>query len=297
MSEKSDIDSFGVAALVGFFLLLAVNQVVMKITNGGFQPVFAAGLRSSIALGVIVGWMHLWGRRLDFARGTLWAGVLVGLVFAAEFLLLFVAVDLTTVTRVSVIFYSMPVWMALAAHVLLPGERLTPVKSLGLALAFGGVAWVIIDRSSGAGQASLAGDLAALGGALGWVGVSLAARVTPLARLRPEMQLFWQLAVSAPVLLAAALFFGPFIRDLGPVHWAGLAFQSVVVASMGFVFWFWLLKRYKASSISSFAFLSPIFGVAMGWTWLDEPVTPVLLAALVLVAAGIVLINRPTRPR
>jgi drug/metabolite transporter (DMT)-like permease len=297
VSEKSDIDSFGVAALVGFFLLLAVNQVVMKITNGGFQPVFAAGLRSSIALGVIVGWMHLWGRRLDFARGTLWAGVLVGLVFAAEFLLLFVAVDLTTVTRVSVIFYSMPVWMALAAHVLLPGERLTPVKSLGLALAFGGVAWVIIDRSSGAGQASLAGDLAALGGALGWVGVSLAARVTPLARLRPEMQLFWQLAVSAPVLLAAALFFGPFIRDLGPVHWAGLAFQSVVVASMGFVFWFWLLKRYKASSISSFAFLSPIFGVAMGWTWLDEPVTPVLLAALVLVAAGIVLINRPTRPR
>ncbi len=297
MSEKSDIDSFGVAALVGFFLLLAVNQVVMKITNGGFQPVFAAGLRSSIALGVIVGWMHLWGRRLDFARGTLWAGVLVGLVFAAEVLLLFVAVDLTTVTRVSVIFYSMPVWMALAAHVLLPGERLTPVKSLGLALAFGGVAWVIIDRSSGAGQASLAGDLAALGGALGWVGVSLAARVTPLARLRPEMQLFWQLAVSAPVLLAAALFFGPFIRDLGPVHWAGLAFQSVVVASMGFVFWFWLLKRYKASSISSFAFLSPIFGVAMGWTWLDEPVTPVLLAALVLVAAGIVLINRPTRPR
>lgn len=295
MDTKSNMDTFGAGSLVLFFLLLAVNQVVIKLTNGGFQPVFAAALRSLGAIVVVWGWMRFRSIPLDFAKGTIGAGVLVGLIFSAEFICLFVALDLTTVTRVSVIFYSMPVWMALTAHFFLPGERLTRVKSLGLALAFAGVAWAIVNRSGLGGDASLVGDLAALGAALGWMGVSLAARVTPLRRLGPEMQMLWQLIVSGPVLLGAAFFFGPFLREPGPLHVAGLVFQAVVIASGAFLFWFWLLKRYKASSVASFAFLSPVFGVVLGWAWLGEHVTPAFLASLAMVAVGIVLINRPAR--
>jgi len=289
------MDGFGAGSLILFFLLLAVNQVVIKLTNDGIQPVFAASLRSFGAIAVIWLWMRYRGVRVDFQKGTVSAGILVGLIFSAEFVCLFVALDLTTVTRVSVIFYSMPVWMALAAHFLLPGEHLTRVKSLGLALAFGGVAWAIIDRSGLGGEASLIGDMAALGAALGWMGVSLAARVTPIKRLVPEMQMFWQVLVSAPALLITAMFFGPFIRDLQPIHIAGLAFQAVAIASGAFLFWFWLLKRYKASSVASFAFLSPVFGVVMGWMWLGEHVSRSLIGSLVLVAVGIILINRPAR--
>jgi len=292
MDAKSHMDRFGAGALVTIFLILAVNQVVIKLTNQGLQPVFAASLRSVGAVFVIGAWMWARGVRLDFARGIVGPGILAGLIFAAEFICLFVALDLTTVTRVSVIFYSMPVWMALVAHFVLPGERLTPVKSAGLALAFGGVTWAILDRSGAGGDASLLGDLAALAAALGWMGVSLSARVTRLRELGPEMQMMWQVVVSAPVMLIAAVFFGPFIRDLQPVHWLGLAYQTVFVATGAFMAWFWLLKRYKASSVASFAFLSPIFGVAMGWAWLGEQVSWQMIASLVLVAVGIVLINR-----
>ncbi|WP_300514939.1 DMT family transporter [Aliiroseovarius sp.] len=292
MDLKRDMDGRGAAILIGVFVLLAVNQVVIKLTNQGFQPVFGATLRSLGGVAVLSLWMLIRRVPLEFRPGTIGAGVLAGLVFSAEFICLYVALDLTTVTRVSVIFYSMPVWMAVVAHFALPGERLTPVKLLGLLLAFAGVTWAILDRSGPGGEASVWGDLAALGAAWGWMGVSLCARLTPLRVLSPEMQMWWQLAVSIPLMLVAAVFFGPFLRDLQPMHWAGIGFQAVLVAAGAFLVWFWLLKSYKASSVASFAFLSPIFGVFMGWAWLGEQVTVPVLGALGLVAVGILLINR-----
>jgi drug/metabolite transporter (DMT)-like permease len=292
MQHRRDIDLGGGALLIFVMVILAVNQVVIKLTNEGLQPVFAAGLRSLGAALVIWGWMRFRRLRLDFGPGMIAPGLLIGLIFSVEFLALFLALDLTTVTRVSVIFYSMPVWMALAAHFLLPGERLTAPRLLGLALAFSGVAWAIVDRSGLGGEASLAGDIAALIGALGWMGVSLVPRLSALSRSRFEMQMFWQVAVSAPLLLGASLLFGPLLR--APTLATGwmMLFQIVVVASGVFVVWFWLLSRYKASQIAAFAFLSPIFGVILGWLWLGETVTPALVAQLALVAVGIVLINR-----
>ncbi len=186
-----------------FSLLLAINQVVIKLVNAGFQPVFFAGLRSALAVLCIYAWLRWRGIPVRTAQGTLGAGLLMGLIFSAEFLLLFLALDLTTVVRTSIIFYSMPVWLALMAHVGLPGERITAPKALGLGLAFAGTAWAILDQGSSGGEASLAGDLCALGAAFGWAGTAFMARGSAMARERPEMQLFWMVAVSGVVLLAA----------------------------------------------------------------------------------------------
>ena len=109
------------------------------------------------------------------------------------------------------------------------------------------------------------------------------------------MQLFWQVLVSGPVLIVASLFFGDLIRDLQPIHIAGLIFQIVVVVTAGFVFWLWLLSIYPASGVASFSFLSPVLAVFLGWLLLGEEVGSSLIVALVLVAIGIVLINRPSK--
>lgn len=297
MARKDHVDAAGALALVAFSALMGINQVVVKLVNEGLQPVFFAGLRSGLAVLCIAGWMLLRGLPLRPARGTVGAGLLIGLVFSAEFLLLFVALDLTTVSRTAVIFYSMPVWLALAAHVLLPGERITRRKAAGLGVAMAGVAWAILARGGGGGgEASLAGDLCALAAALFWAGIALCARGTALRSERPEMQLLWQVGVSAPVLLIAAPFFGPLIRDFQPVHLWGLGFQAAVVVSFGFIAWLWLLSVYPASSVASFSFLGPIFGVGFGWLLLGESIAPALWGALALVAVGLVLINRPARP-
>lgn len=292
MERKQRIDAFGAVSLVLFSALLGFNQVVIKVVNEGLQPVFFAGLRSAGAVICVGLWMRWRGQSLRPRPGTLGLGLLIGAVFSAEFLMLFVALDLTTVTRTAVIFYSMPVWMALGAHRFIPGERLSPVKSAGLAGAFAGVAWAILDRPSG-GEASLAGDLCALGAAFGWATVGLMARGTRLREERPEMQLMWQIAVSAVVLTAAAPLFGPLVRNLEPIHLWGLAFQIVVMVSAGFVFWLWLLSIYPPASVAAYGFLGPIFGVGFGWLLLGERVGPSILGALALVAFGLWLMNRP----
>jgi drug/metabolite transporter (DMT)-like permease len=216
----------------------------------------------------------------------------MGTVFAAEFLCLFMALDLTLVSRASVIFYSMPVWMGLLGHFFLPGERLNGIRALGLLLAFLGTAWAIFSRPEGAGAASLWGDLFALGGAWGWAGTAFLARKTSLREAGPEAQLFWMVAVSAPILLVVSPLFGPLIRDIQPEHWLWLLFQSSVVVAGGFVAWLWLLSVYPTTTVASFSFLTPLFAILLGYILYGEPLTLALAVAFLLVASGIILINR-----
>lgn len=291
MSKKDKLDFAGVIMLVGFALLLAFNQVVIKITNGGFQPVFSAGIRSVLALFVLLGWMRLTGKPIVLSRHVLRSGIGIGLLFALEFVLLFIALDLTTVSRVGIIFYTMPVWLALAGHFYLPGGRLQGASVLGLVLATVGVIWAIGNRSEGQ-QASWVGDLATLAAAWCWAGIALTARTTRLAQILPEQQLLWQLAVSAPVLLLVSAGFGPALRDLQEIHIAGLLFQSTAVACFGFLAWFWLLKQYPTSGVASFSFLSPVFAVIMGWLFLGEQIGLEIYIALGLVCLGLILINK-----
>jgi drug/metabolite transporter (DMT)-like permease len=277
--------------LLGVTLLLAFNQIIIKLVNDGLQPVFFAGLRSALAVGFVWAWLAWKGRPPRLNRASLGAGLLIGAVFAAEFLFLFLALDLTSVGRTSLIMYSMPVWYAFLAHFGL-GERITPMKAAGLALAFSGCALAILSRP-GTGEASLLGDLCALGAAWGWALTAFVARRPVMRAEGPEMQLFWMVLVSAPILLLAAPFFGPLVRDLQPLHLVGLLFQASVVVAGGFITWLWLMSVYPSSTVASFSFLTPILALGLGALIFGESITWAILASAVLVAAGIVLINRP----
>ena len=292
MERRDRIDAFGAASLVAFSGLLALNQVAIVVVGEGFQPILVAGVRSALAALVIGAIMAAQGAPARFRRDMAGPGALIGLIFAAEFVCLFTALDLTGVTRVSVIFYTMPVWLAVIGHFVLPGERIGGARALGLALAFAGVAWAIVSREGASGEGSLLGDLLALGGAVAWAGIALCVRATRLSEIRPEMQLMWQVTVSAPILVAASPLFGPWLRAPEPSHLAVGAFL-VAVSSVGFLFWLKLLAVYPASGVAAFSFLAPIFGVALGWALLGETVGPQLLGAAVLVAVGLVLVNRP----
>lgn len=290
--RKDSLDGVGFATVLAVTLLLAVNQIIVKEVNQGLQPVFFAGLRSALAIAFVWGFLKWRGLTARVRMSDLGPGLLIGAIFAAEFLCLFIALDLTLVSRASVIFYSMPVWMGLLGHFFLPGERLNAVRALGLLLAFLGTAWAIVSRPAGAGEASLLGDILALGAAWGWAGTAFLARKTRLREAGPEAQLFWMVAVSAPILLLAAPFFGPLIREIEPAHWGWLLFQSSIVVAGGFVAWLWLLSVYPTATVASFSFLTPLFAILLGYILYAEPLTLPLAVAFLLVASGIILINR-----
>jgi drug/metabolite transporter (DMT)-like permease len=297
MERKDRIDAIGGAALIGFSLLMGLNQALIKLVNAGLAPAFQAGLRSALALPLVLLFALAARRRLSVADGSLWPGIACGLFFSGEFLLLFLALEYTAVSRASVLFYTMPVWVALGAHFLIPGERMSLRRLIGLTLAVGGVALALLGRGPSAGPAALIGDLMCLGGAACWAGIALVARTTRLQHSDPEMQLVYQLAVSSVVLLAAAPLFGETIREMTPAIAGIFAFQVVFVVSIGFLVFFWVLRHYPASDMAAFTFLAPLFGVLAGWIVLDEPISPAIVGALALVGAGIVLVNWKPRPR
>jgi len=271
--------------------MLGLNQVGIKIVNDGMAPVFQAGLRSFSA-GILIFLYCLWrGSKIDLQKAVLIPGIAIGICFAIEFALLFKALEYTTVARTSVLFYTMPFWVALGAHFLIPDERLTSLKVFGLVLACIGTAIALLGGKAGTGEASLLGDIIALIAATMWAAIALITRTTQFSTIKPEAQLFYQLSISAVILLPIAMM-GETFKEPTTLHFIIFASQVIFVVCIGFVAWFWVLSIYPASDMASFSFLAPLFGVFFGWLILGEQLTWNILVALLLVGVGIILVNR-----
>jgi len=69
----------------------------------------------------------------------------------------------------------------------------------------------------------------------------------------------------------------------------------VIIAFLSYLAWFWMIHRYSVSRLAAFTFLSPLFGVILSGLILKEPTPLLLWLGLLLVGAGIYLVNRPQR--
>ncbi len=289
--RRDHIDTLGAGLLIGFSALLGLNQALVKVVNAGMSPMFQSGARSACAFLVVLIWATAMRTRLDFRNGSLPWGLLGGTLFALEFALLFMALDHTTVSRVSLFFYSMPLFTAIGAHILIPEEKLNGPRCAGLVIAFGGVAVGLADESSAPSGQAWVGDLLAVGGAIAWAAIALGMRTTPLQRCSSEQVMMYQLGVSAILLLGAAPLFGDSIRELTLSILLIFAFQVVAVASIGYLLWARILAIYPIGNMASFSLLAPVFGVFSGWLLFDDPLTLRFVLALALVGAGLLLIN------
>lgn len=283
----------GAATMVTLCAIWGLAQVSIKIGAEGISPLWQAAMRSAGAAVLIAAWMA-W-RRIPMrpAPGTAGWGLLIGLAFGLEFVFLFLGLALTTASRGSVLLYTAPFFVAIGMHAS-AGERLTAPRWAGLALAFVGVAVALADRAPGGpAQGDWRGDLMCLAAAVCWAATTLIIKASPLRTERPERTLLYQLVVSAPLLLAVAVLLGERgVFAPTPIVWAAIAWQVLVVASFSYLAWFVMVQRHSAPAVSVYTFLTPLFGVAFGALLLGESLTPSLLAAAALIAAGIWLVNR-----
>ena len=143
-----------------------------------------------------------------------------------------------------VFIYISPFVVALGMPLIARSERLAPLQSVGLVVAFAGVAWAFAEGFSrpAAGPMQWLGDgLGVLAGVL-WGATTLAIRATALSHASAEKTLFYQLAVSALLLLVARAARAPrrFPIALSSLAWGSLAFQTVIVSFASYLVWFWL---------------------------------------------------------
>ncbi|MBV9248373.1 MAG: DMT family transporter [Acetobacteraceae bacterium] len=300
MRRHDRIDLTGGTVLVALCAAWGLTQVAIKIAGmEGLPAMLQAALRSLGAAVLLCAWTFardgVRGLRKLLARDdAFWPGMLIAALFAAEFLCIFPAMQLTTASRGILFVYTAPFWVAIGAHLLVPGERLTSRQMAGLLCAFVGVACALAD-GLWHGGGSIAGDALAGLGAAFWGLTTVAVKASRrLQAISPAKQLLYQLAGSVPYLLLAAAVTGQWrASEATPVAWAWLGYQTVVVAFISYLSWFWLIAYYPAGRLSAFSFLTPVFGMIAGAVLLHEPVTAELAVALVLVATGIRLVNGP----
>jgi drug/metabolite transporter (DMT)-like permease len=227
--------------------------------------------------------------------GDIRQGLLSGVLFTAEFMLLFVALEYTSASHAVLFLYTHPFFVALGVLFLAPGERLRPLQWAGLALSFVGVALAL--RVSGVESRSvLLGDLAVLAAGACWGLQTLQFRFTRLRETPPMLGLLYQLVVSSVLLILAAWLRGEhWSAQFSAITIASLAYQTVWIVGVTFWVWIWLVSHYRASELSAFTFATPIIGVIAGALMLGETIPASFAVAATVVAVGIALVNWPER--
>ncbi|MFZ2652894.1 MAG: DMT family transporter [Burkholderiaceae bacterium] len=293
--RRTSLDARAVTALVVCCFLWGLNQVAVKVALPQIPPLLQAGARSMIAAVLVCAWARWRGVALFDRDSSLGAGLLVGVLFAAEFGAIFLGLQYTTASRMVVFLYLSPFVVALGMPFVARSERLGPAQALGLLLAFAGVAWAFAESFSlpAAGPSRWWGDALGVAAALLWGVTTLVIRASRLSTASAEKTLLYQLGVAGVALLIA----GTLAGEAWPASLSALAalsfgFQSVIVAFASYLVWFWLVRHYPATRLASFTLLTPVFGLLMGAWLLGEPITPRLWMALAAVASGIVLVNR-----
>jgi drug/metabolite transporter (DMT)-like permease len=284
--------------LLGCCLLWGFQQVLVKATISEVPPVFQAAIRFAGATILLWLWC-LWRRVRLFERdSSLLAGLLAGTLFAIEFACLYVGLQFSAASRLTLFLYTAPFWVAVLLPFFVTSEKLRPRQWLGLICAFGAVVFSMREGLDTADQPNQwRGDLLALVAGMFWGLTTVVIRSSPLAKVSPEKLLLYQVGISAVTLPILSLVLGE--------HWVwtfsafasnSLLLQTVAGAFASYLAWMWMLGRYPATKISVFVFLTPVFALLFGALWLNEPVTVNLLASLFMVAGGIVLVNLKPAP-
>ncbi len=294
--RKTHLDALAITLLVACCAFWGLQQILIKATAAEVPPLWQASIRMTGAVALLWGWCM--ARKVPlFARdGTLPAGLLAGLLFAGEFVCIYIGLQHTSASRLTVFLYTSPFWVALILPRWVPAERLRGLQWAGLAIAFGGVIVAFSESFGHTTSAQLYGDALGLAAGMLWGVTTLTIRTTRLATATPEKMLFYQVAVTAAVCPFISIALGETWGWHYPAWaWGSIALQTFIGAFASYLAWMWMLRHYPATQMSSFTFLTPLFALVFGVVLLHEALTLQLVLALMGVALGIVMVSRRAR--
>jgi O-acetylserine/cysteine efflux transporter len=272
------------AFLVGINLIWGLNYIASKIGVGQIPPILFTALRFS-ALGLcLIPFLKVHrGQMLN----VLAAAALTG---AASFALLFVGVSLTTDASTVAIAAQMGVPFSTLLSVWLLGEVIRWRRTLGILLAFAGIAIISFDPHVLAYGRGLAFVVASC--FVSSLGLIFVKRLKNIRAL--ELQA-WLALTGGPVLLLTSFAFESHqieaIRNVNWQGWSALFFTTAMSSLVAHTGWYYLVSRYPVTSLSPLTLLSPLFGIFFGVALLDEHLTSrmVLGSAITLVGVFIVV--------
>jgi drug/metabolite transporter (DMT)-like permease len=292
VTDRRDVDLRGALLALLLSLFWGGNPVAIKLGLADAPPLRLAWMRFVLGGAVIALWAWLTGRLagLRVRRGELKPLLIVTALFVGQIGSMNIGTALTSAAHSAVLLNLYAVHTVVLSHFLIPGDRLTARRLVGVLVAYAGVA-LLIARHAAPGASSLLGDAIMFGSSF-----LLAERTVYLARvvraLDPVKLLLAQALLGSAVFLLASL-----LIETASTAWTvrlalSLAYQGGLIAGFNFVANLWLLGRYRPSALAAFFLTQPIFGVAIATVIAGDPLTADLLVACVAVAVGIGLAAR-----
>ena len=293
VSAERSLPPRAIALMLMLCLSWGFNQIAVKLALPDIPPFLQGTIRSIAALPVLLLIARFRGVNIFARDGTLYAGLCAGVLFGAEFVLIYRGLLLTSASRAVVFLYIAPFFVALGSYRFL-GERLRALQWAGLGLSFIGVALAIGLPQADVDASVLWGDLLIVGGGALWAATTLMVKASRLGQAPPEKALAYQVAISIPILAFAALVSGETLtRVPGLLAISVMAYQAFWVVGLTFLLWFALVKTYSASKLSAFTFITPLFGVVASYFIMHDRLSLAFGAAALLVIAGLYLVNKP----
>ncbi|MEO5844735.1 MAG: DMT family transporter [Caldimonas sp.] len=286
-----------IAELIALAALWGGSFLFMRIAVPAFGP-FALGFLRVFGAALLL--VPLLAARGDLeAIGRHWRPIaIVGFVNSALPFLCFAYAALTINAGVSAIFNSVtPLFAAIVAWLWL-GDRLTPLRVVGLAIGFAGVLWLGWDKANfGPGGSAWSIGACLLAAMSYGIGPSLAKR--HLGGVPP-------LAVAAGSQVAAAIFLAvPAVLAWPAVlpsaqAWLLMALLAFLGTGLAYVLYFRLIANAGPANAVAVTYLIPIFAIVWGGIFLGERVTLSLVAGCLVIFIGTALVTgvigvRPVR--
>ena len=261
----------------------------MRVAAADFGPVPLVEAR--LALGALVLLPWLWAARAQFS-GALWLRIagIATLNSVIPFALFAWGAERAP-AGIGAISTAMTVMFTALIAFLFYGERIGPLRLVGLVAGFVGVAVLASGRTAGASvwPAALAGTTAAL---LYGIGLNL---------VRRHLSGYPSGAVAAAALVSGSVLLAPLAIYLWPHHaiaagsWVSAILLGVLCTGIAFVIYYRLVARVGAPRTSTMTYLVPLFGVIWAWLILGEPLTVSMALAGALILAGVALSQREAR--
>lgn len=274
------------------------NPIAVKLGLEAFPPLWSAFIRFVIGAICVLAWarlqgINLWPTRAEWPR-LAW----VSAMFTVQIALMNIGFDRTTGALGVILISTYPLWGALLSPLMVPEDRLTGSRVVGLLIAFLGTA-LVLARGEGVdvlGIGGLGNLIVTLSAVL--LGLRLAFSARVLRGLDNVKLTVWQALLALPFFLSGALLFEDIAWDrIGWRPALGLLYQGVVIAGFGFTINHWMLKRYNPSVIVGFGFVSPVCGVLAAAWLLGEPLTWSIAAGAAAVGVGLVFVTWDRRKK
>lgn len=191
---------------------------------------------------------------------------------------------------------TVPLWLVLIEALRPGGTKPTWRSILGLAIGFTGIVVLIgpAEFSGETNQFNMAGILVCLLAAFIWSFGSIFSRSADLPNSALMTTGMEMLAGSAGLFLVATLageWQALSISDISQKSMYGLVYLITIGSLIGFVSYAWLLRNAPVSLVATYAYVNPLVAILLGSLLAQEPLTPRILMAAIVIIGSVVLIN------